>query len=215
MTWAFDFASTPGSLPSNKFEFAPILFSTDSGDTNPWSTNAQTAINNGATHLLGSVLSPHLSIKHLTAVYRFNEPDLSGISPQDAAFAWMEFMQPFASQAQLCSPAVVASDSGGIPWLEEFISACTGCTIDCIAFHIDEFPATEFTTFESIVTQVRNQFNRPMWLTEVRGHLVDVEVSSLTGAVRSDGLSVRRRDVPSESAGFLGQLQRDTALRLL
>jgi hypothetical protein len=53
---------------------------TDPNHANYWSTYVQNAINSGATHLLG-----------------FNEPDNSGqsnLSPQAAAAAWKQYMQP-------------------------------------------------------------------------------------------------------------------------
>jgi hypothetical protein len=71
---------------------------------------------------------------------RFNEPDNSGqaaMSPQVAAAAWKQYMQPFAGKAKLVSPAITnAAAPNGEAWMDSFLQACSGCTIDAIAIHI-------------------------------------------------------------------------------
>ena len=54
VTWAYNWDQVPGALPS-KYEYTPMLWGLKSGLPNTWSANAQAAINNGATHLLGYV----------------------------------------------------------------------------------------------------------------------------------------------------------------
>lgn len=70
---------------------------------------------------------------------RFNEPDNAGqsnISPADAAALWLEYIEPFASQAKLVSPAITNGGApSGVTWMQDFLGNCTTCTIDAIAMH--------------------------------------------------------------------------------
>ena len=100
----------------------------------------------------------------------FNEPDLSSqsnLTPQQAASAWKQWIQPFAGRAKLCSPAIT---NGGAPmgtaWLDNFLSACTGCTIDCIAIHIYD-SATNNAYFKNYISGIGTKYGKPVWVTEV------------------------------------------------
>ena len=77
-------------------------------------------------------------------------------------------MEPFAGKAKLCSPAIT---NGGAPmgtaWLDEFLVACTDCTIDCIAFHIYD-SATNVAYFKNYITDIGTRYGKPTWMTEVR-----------------------------------------------
>jgi hypothetical protein len=70
----------------------------------------------------------------------FNEPDACGygqacMNPQDAANAYIEYMNPFYGDAYLGAPAVTNGPSG-IPWLADFFDACAGrCLIDFVPIH--------------------------------------------------------------------------------
>lgn len=55
ITWAYNWAEAPGSLPK-KLNYVPMLWGADPGHTNPWNANAEKAIKQGATHLLGYVM---------------------------------------------------------------------------------------------------------------------------------------------------------------
>ena len=89
------------------------------------------------------------------------------MSPQAAAAAWREFMEPFAGKAKLCSPAIT---NGGAPmgqaWLDEFLQECGDCTIDCIAFHIYD-SATNIDYFKNYITQMGTKYGKPTMMTEV------------------------------------------------
>lgn len=105
-----------------------------------------------------------------TVLHRFNEPDLSSqsnLTPEQAAEAWMQYMEPFAGQAKLCSPAIT---NGGAPmgtaWLDDFLSACSGCTIDCIAIHIYD-SATNIGYFQNYISDAGTKYGKPTWVTEV------------------------------------------------
>ncbi|KAK3674483.1 hypothetical protein LTR78_005569 [Recurvomyces mirabilis] len=119
--WGYNWGSSSGGL-SSSLNYIPLLWGTRSDFTSVWAANAQAAINAGSTHLMS-----------------FNEPDLStqaNMSPQDAATAWKQYMEPFAGKAKLCAPAVTnGGGEMGLTWLSNFLSACQGCTIDCVSIH--------------------------------------------------------------------------------
>ena len=123
MGLAFNWGSSAGGFSSEGISYIPLLWGTASDFTSSWSSNAQAAIDAGSTVL-----------------FSFNEPDIASqanMSPQEAAAAYMQYMEPFAGKAKLCSPAVTNSQTSGqgLSWLTEFMSACSGCTIDCINLH--------------------------------------------------------------------------------
>ncbi|KAI0916576.1 hypothetical protein AcV5_003026 [Taiwanofungus camphoratus] len=152
VSWAYNWDSSfSGSLPSG-VEYIPMLWGADSDHTSVWEANANTAIANGAQYLLG-----------------FNEPDLdtqSNLSPQAAAQAWQTYIQPFAGKAKLVSPAITNGAAPmGTAWLDDFISACSGCTIDAIAIHIYD-SATNIAYYESYIPGIASKYNKPVWVTE-------------------------------------------------
>ena len=112
---------------------------------------------------------PSRAIVTDTARRSINEPDLSSqsnLSPAAAAAASKQYMEPFAGKAKLCSPAIT---NGGAPmgtaWLDNFLSACTGCTIDCIAIHIYD-SATNVAYYQQYITDLGTKYNRPVLITE-------------------------------------------------
>ncbi|KAE8449253.1 hypothetical protein EG329_008420 [Mollisiaceae sp. DMI_Dod_QoI] len=150
VSWAYNWGSTASGLSG--LEYIPMLWGLGSDHTNGWSSAASSAIAAGAPALLG-----------------FNEPDYSGqanLSPSDAASGWKEYMQPFAGKAKLVSPAVTNGGSPmGLTWIENFISACSGCTIDRVAIHW--YNGGDAAAFKSYVQQAYTAGgNRPLWITE-------------------------------------------------
>jgi hypothetical protein len=127
-----------------------MLWAASSSYTNSWSSNAKAAIAAGSTHLLG-----------------FNEPDLSSqsnLSPSAAASAWKTYMQPFAGQAKLVSPAVTNGGSEmGLQWTKEFLGNCTGCTVDAIALHWYSNYALDL---QNHIQSAYSMFGKPIWVTE-------------------------------------------------
>ncbi|GJN89713.1 hypothetical protein Rhopal_002700-T1 [Rhodotorula paludigena] len=107
----------------------------------------------------------------------FNEPDLAEqahMSPSEAAELWKSEIESFSSFAKLVSPAVtngVKADNGspmGVPWLQEFMSACDGCTIDAVALHwYDSAENTDY--FTAYLTEAQAKLMKPIWLTEFMG----------------------------------------------
>jgi hypothetical protein len=114
--------------------------------------NAQNAINRGSSYILG-----------------FNEPDIcssdsSCLSPKQAADAWRKYIQPFADQAWLGSPAITA---GGKEWLKSFLEECSDCYIDFITVHWydNQWAWGWFETYMKSIKDVIG--DRNIWVTEV------------------------------------------------
>jgi hypothetical protein len=81
----------------------------------------------------------------------------------------MQYMQPFAGQAKLGSPAVTngAPEQGmGLAWLGNFTQVCSKCTIDFVNIHWYD-SASNVAYFKSHVTSAYAAGgNRPVWITE-------------------------------------------------
>jgi len=100
-----------------------------------------------------------------TCVLGFNEPDNSGqsnLSPQQAASIWKQYLQPLAGKLRLGAPAVTSAPTGK-PWLQNFFSACSGCTIDFIPLH---WYGSDAGAFISYIEDLHNTFNKNIWVTE-------------------------------------------------
>ena len=121
VSWGYNWGSSSSGL-SDSVKFIPTLWGPASEFSNDWSSNAQSAIDSGSTHL-----------------FSFNEPDLaaqSNLSPSEAATAYKKYMEPFAGKAKLCAPSVTnGGGSMGLSWLSSFLESCSDCTIDCINIH--------------------------------------------------------------------------------
>ncbi|KAH8925923.1 glycoside hydrolase family 128 protein, partial [Atractiella rhizophila] len=136
-------------------QFIPMIWN-DAPPLAEWQANVEKAIAAGATHLLA-----------------FNEPDLAEQANMDvdrAVTAWRKYMQPYAGRVKLVSPAVT---NGGPPtgkdWLDRFLAACTGCTIDVIAFHIYD-QAWNVGYFQGYINDtVTHYAPRKCWMTEWAG----------------------------------------------
>jgi len=140
-----------------------------------WSPTPQAAVSGGFA-AVGMEFIPMLwngsgvgtaKLPSSLALFGFNEPDLasqSNMTPQSAASLWpqVETMAKAAGIPTLVSPAVAYN----LSWMQQFMSLCTGCEVDGIAFH------TYTDTLASVQGQVQNfeQFNKPIWLTEFACH---------------------------------------------
>lgn len=119
-----------------------------------WKANATAAIKNGTTHLLA-----------------FNEPDINNLSPKQAATAYMNYMQPFASSTvKLGAPAVTnGGPPTGLTWLGQFLGNCTSCTIDFVPIHW-YCGYNNINYFTSYIQQAHQAANgRNIWITEFQG----------------------------------------------
>lgn len=142
--------NTALTTPNSNFEYVPLLYSDPTGNAeyiSGWQAGAASAIANGSTHLLA-----------------FNEPDINNLTPAQAATAYLNYMQPFASgTVKLGAPAVT---QGGVTWLEEFLGNCTQCTVDFVPFHW-------YCGYDMMLyfTETVDGFyaaggERPLWITE-------------------------------------------------
>ncbi|KAI0354069.1 hypothetical protein OH77DRAFT_538003 [Trametes cingulata] len=154
VSWAYNWDSAyQGSLPAG-VNYFPMLFSAAPDHSTQWEANAKAAIAKGSTHLLF-----------------INEPDLSSqanTSPQDAAKQWMQFMQPFAGQATLVSPAITnGAPPMGTGWMDDFLAECDklGCQVDAIAAHIYD-SATNIAYYKQYITDLGTRYKRPVLITE-------------------------------------------------
>ncbi|KAF8208342.1 hypothetical protein K438DRAFT_1755035 [Mycena galopus ATCC 62051] len=97
----------------------------------------------------------------------FNEPDVaeqSNIPVSEAAQLWQRHIQPLKNAGvRLGSPAV-SSGPDGLQWLNSFMQACTGCTIDFVVIHWYGEGADNFSRY---LASVHAQFPQyPVWITE-------------------------------------------------
>jgi hypothetical protein len=153
VTWAYDWAQTPGSGINSGLVYIPMLWNNNAESAASWASNANAAISAGADTLLG-----------------FNEPDLPTQANMDvgtAVSAWKQYMQPFAGKVKLASPAVTNGGSPmGLTYLRNFISSCSGCTIDVCAIHWYG-SATSVDYFKSYIADAYAVCgNKPIWITE-------------------------------------------------
>ncbi|KAF5376381.1 hypothetical protein D9757_008677 [Collybiopsis confluens] len=89
-------------------------------------------------------------------VFSLNEPDINGISPQEAAEWYIEWINPLAIKKALPAVTSSASSGQGLSWVSQMISACAGrCFYDYINLH---WYGTSFAQFQSYVQNAHNQF---------------------------------------------------------
>ena len=125
-----------------------------SNDFTPyWDANVASALTAGSTHLLA-----------------FNEPDLdsqSNMTAAVAAAAYMKYMQPYAKDFKLCSPAITNGNTPvmGFNWLSSFMQECSQCTVDVLALHWYNVPGTA-ADFKSHITTAWQTYGKPIWITE-------------------------------------------------
>ena len=102
------------------------------------------------------------------------------MSPSDAAAAWKTYIEPFAGQVKLCSPAIT---NGGAPmgaaWLDQFLGNCTQCTVDVLAVHIYD-AATNEDYYRSYISDFVGKYGKTTWVTEVRARAACASSGSLT-----------------------------------
>ncbi|KAK3900234.1 glycosyl hydrolase catalytic core-domain-containing protein [Staphylotrichum tortipilum] len=150
VSWAYNWGQYDDSGTS--LEFCPMLWGLKLDFAQTWPANAQKAINAGSKCL-----------------FSFNEPDLgsqANMSPQLAAQKHIELMNPFSGKALIGAPAITNSGASnqGIAWLKQFFDACGGkCAVDFVNIHIY---GVDTTTFLTHLRNVRDAFNKPVWITE-------------------------------------------------
>ncbi|KAF2755979.1 hypothetical protein EJ05DRAFT_502453 [Pseudovirgaria hyperparasitica] len=159
-SWAYNWYSAPANQGSaaaynTALTFIPMLWSAADALTSVWNANANAAIANGAKALLS-----------------FNEPDgcSDGGSCMNATYAaqsYKTWMQPFAGKAKIGAPGITNGGAPmGLTYLQNFMQACSGCTIDFITIHWYS-DASQISAFKSYVQQAYTAGgNKPIWITE-------------------------------------------------
>ncbi|KAF2835697.1 glycoside hydrolase family 128 protein, partial [Patellaria atrata CBS 101060] len=151
ISWAYNWGTTPDGLPSS-FEYVPTMWGLKYDFPTIWAKNAQAAIDAGSTCL-----------------FSFNEPDhvdQSGLSVPDAVVAYKKHMQPFAGKARIGSPSVTDGPAPmGLDYLDRFLSACSGCTVDFVNVHWYN-SVNNVQYFKDHVTKAHTMSGKPVWVTE-------------------------------------------------
>lgn len=166
-SWGYNWGSTPGDLPAG-IEYVPMLWGVQPDHTGNWAQKANQAIAAGSTHLLG-----------------FNEPDhweQAKVDPGTCASAYKQHMQPFAGKAKLGAPAVTnGGGEMGLNYLQQFMNACVGCTIDFVPIHWYD-AAGNFESFKKHIQDAKAVAGgRPLWITEFGAHGSDAEQAAFLG----------------------------------
>lgn len=102
------------------------------------------------------------------------------MSPQVAADAWKQYIQPLSNQGyQLLAPST-SSNPNGKTWTTQFFSLCNGCTVSPLYFVVNQ-PFSSLPQFDGIpihyydvtpqgfinyVTDFHTTFNLDIWPTE-------------------------------------------------
>ena len=118
-----------------------------------WFENVNVAISRGSQHVLA-----------------FNEPDIcrvegSCLSPEDAAEAYLSYIQPFKGSLFLGAPAV-SNGLNGKSWLKSFFQVCQACHFDFLPVHWYD-SATNEEYFKLYMKEMHDDFGLPLWITEV------------------------------------------------
>ncbi|GAB7355696.1 hypothetical protein MBLNU459_g6399t1 [Dothideomycetes sp. NU459] len=141
---------------NSALEFVPMLYNDDAGLLQTWPAKAQAAINSGSK-----------------ALFSFNEPDscVDGsacMNVSTAVSTYQTYMEPFAGKALLGAPAVTNNGSPeGLTYLQNFLSACTNCTIDFINVHCYMNVYSGAAYFETFINEtIKIAAGKPIWVTE-------------------------------------------------
>lgn len=111
------------------------------------------------------------TVQNAKWILGFNEPDNpnadgSGLTPQQAASLWKQYIQPLrTANRKLVAPAVTinTAQGTGFSWLKEFIAACNGCTFDAYAMHPYSNNAA---SVQGSIEYFLQQGIKPLWVTE-------------------------------------------------
>ncbi|KAG8765915.1 hypothetical protein FRC12_007196 [Ceratobasidium sp. 428] len=147
--WYATWAPTSWVTPPPALEYVPQLWGGRDAALFGSTVNASSISLNG--------------IKNILAMNEPQEPSQSNLSPQDAAAMWKTYLEPLkAAGVRLGSPATTSAPNGKT-WLQDFLTACDGCSVDFIALHWYGVVATEFISY---IEDFYKTFQRPIWVTE-------------------------------------------------
>ncbi|KAI0821784.1 glycosyl hydrolase catalytic core-domain-containing protein [Trametes gibbosa] len=142
-TWG---VSKPANANSDGFDFWPMLWGGDSARISDF----ENAVATGFGTIILGFNEP-------------NEPGQSNLDPVTAAALWRAHIEPKKALGyKLASPAV-SHNPNGRTWMQQFIQACGGCTIDYMALHWYDIGIDSLTDY---ITQFHNQFGLPILITE-------------------------------------------------
>jgi hypothetical protein len=156
ISWAYNWDSEKwGDMPAG-VTYVPMVKGANSFNR----TAVEAALASGSTSILG-----------------FNEPDIPSqdndmnpIRPADAGKYYEEYItKPYASQAELISPAVTSSRTPGegLDWLDSFLTYCASCKISSVAVHWYGNDVNDFMSQVSNATKIASAHRIPsVWLTE-------------------------------------------------
>ncbi|KAI0453200.1 glycosyl hydrolase catalytic core-domain-containing protein [Xylaria acuta] len=169
-SWAYNWGSSTGDLPEG-VTYYPMLWSPAPDHSNGWDEAAKAAISSGADALLG-----------------FNEPDIASqanMSPQDAASGHIQWMNPYAGQARISTPAISSSENAnqGVDWLKQFFAACNGqCKFDfCVAHWYGPGGKDGAKLFLDHLVDVNTACDgKPVWVTEFAAESGDIDAFMTT-----------------------------------
>jgi len=119
-----------------------------------------------------------------TAFLGFNEPDQqsqSNMAVSEAVSLWRQYIEPLKGEygLRLGAPAV---SNNGTWWLQNFMGACTGCTIDFIPLH---WYGSSNVSFIEYVESIYAAYQLPIWITEWAcnyGTCTESEVEAFMGS---------------------------------
>ncbi|KAH9895878.1 glycosyl hydrolase catalytic core-domain-containing protein [Cubamyces lactineus] len=101
-----------------------------------------------------------------TIILGFNEPNEEGesnLDPFTAAALWQQYIEPKRSLGyKTCSPAI-SSRPNGLQWMQQFLQACSGCTIDYQCLHWYD---VGFSGLQTYLEENHDTFGLPIILTE-------------------------------------------------
>ena len=99
----------------------------------------------------------------------------------------MTYMEPFAGQVKLVAPGVTSGVGDGIgsSWLEEFLTACSSCTIDAVAQHWYNSDGNLVDNFKDTITNTVKVSGKPVWVNEFGAIGSDAEKSTFLEEVMS------------------------------
>ncbi|KAL8936806.1 MAG: hypothetical protein Q9216_004736 [Gyalolechia sp. 2 TL-2023] len=141
--WGVNRSPAPGVT----VDYAPFVptIRVDSGLRNDgWAAAVKSLISSGTPMIFAYVpffSSPSLEARltHQFVPYSSNEPDNAGqsnLSPSQAATVYKKFIQPFAGQVAIASPAITnGGGATGLGFLENFVAQCADCSFDIINVH--------------------------------------------------------------------------------
>jgi len=128
------------------------------GREQAWPGNAAAAIASGSNYLMA-----------------FNEPELSSQAnipdPAVCAQKYIQYMQPFAGKAKLCSPSVTdnTAPGTGLDYMSQFLDACNGlgCQVDVLCIHTYKtYDAIDYFKQQLVNAYALTNNQTNIWVTE-------------------------------------------------